>query len=169
MTTTTDTPFGAAIARFLRAQEGRNRSPQTVRAYRSDLTQLAAWLHADNPLLTDPADVTADDLNAFLAHLARAGRSGVSRARKLAAIRAFYRFLKQAGAVPDSPVEGIDTPKREKKGRAYLTPEEYNRLLAAAGGHPRDFCILTLFLQTGIRIGELCELSRGSHAGRRGG
>ncbi len=151
-------PFAAAIERFLRTQEGRNRSPQTLRAYRSDLTQLAAWLRQDNPLLVDPADVTNDDLNAFLADLGRRGLSGVSRARKLAAIREFYRFLTLAGIVEQSPVDGIDTPKREKRGRTYLTPEEYNRLLVTAGGHPRDFCILTLFLQTGIRISELCEL-----------
>jgi integrase/recombinase XerC len=150
--------FEAAIERFLTTQEGRNRSPQTIRAYRSDLIQMATWLRADNPLLTDPADVTNDDLHEFLAHLAREGRSGVSRARKLAAIREFYRFLKLSGIVTESPVEGLDTPKREKHVRGYLTPEEYNRLLAAAGGHPRDFCILTLFLQTGIRISELCEL-----------
>ena len=161
MTSSTPTiaaPFAAAIERFLRTQEGRNRSPQTLRAYRSDLTQLATWLREDNPLLVDVADVTGDDLNAFLADLGRRGLSGVSRARKLAAIREFYRFLTLAGVVAQSPVEGIDTPKREKRGRSYLTPEEYNRLLVAAGGHPRDFCILTLFLQTGIRISELCEL-----------
>ncbi len=158
-TRTTDAaPFAAAIERFLRTQEGRNRSLQTLRAYRSDLTQLAAWLRDDNPLLLDPADVTGDDLNAFLADLGRRGLSGVSRARKLAAIREFYRFLKLSGSVVESPVDGLDTPKREKRGRSYLTPEEYNRLLVAAGGHPRDFCILTLFLQTGIRISELCEL-----------
>ncbi|MDP9469475.1 MAG: tyrosine-type recombinase/integrase [Chloroflexota bacterium] len=156
--TTEAAPFAAAIERFLRTQEGRNRSPQTLRAYRSDLTQLVAWLRADNPLLTDPADVTGDDLNAFLADLGRRGLSGVSRARKLAAIREFYRFLKLSGTVVESPVEGLNTPKREKRGRSYLTPEEYNRLLVAAGGHPRDFCILTLFLQTGIRISELCAL-----------
>ncbi|MDP9472588.1 MAG: tyrosine-type recombinase/integrase [Chloroflexota bacterium] len=155
---TTTAPFAAAIERFLRTQEGRNRSPQTLRAYRSDLTQLALWLRADNPLLVDPADVTQEDLNAFLADLSRRGLSGVSRARKLAAIREFYRFLKLIGTVVESPVEGVDTPKREKRGRSYLSPEEYNRLLVAAGGHPRDFCILTLFLQTGIRISELCEL-----------
>ncbi|MGH2532380.1 MAG: tyrosine-type recombinase/integrase [Thermomicrobiales bacterium] len=153
--------FLGAIERFVRTQEGRNRSPQTLRAYRSDLIQLSTWLQAENPLLTDPADVTTDDLNEFLAHLAREGLSGVSRARKLAAIREFFRYLKIAGAIEDSPVEGVDTPKRERKSRNFLTPEEYNRLLAAAGGHPRDFCILTLFLQTGIRISELCELRLG--------
>jgi site-specific recombinase XerD len=152
------TAFVPAIERFLRTQEGRNRSPQTIRAYRGDLTQLASWLRADNPLLTDPADVTADDLNEFLGHVPHAGRSGVSRARKLAAIREFFRFLKLNGVVEQPPVDGVDSPKREKQARSYLTPEEYNRLLAAAGGHPRDFCILTLFLQTGIRISELCEL-----------
>jgi site-specific recombinase XerD len=150
--------FAEAIERFVRFQEGRNRSPQTLRAYRSDLAQLAAWLHEDNPYLTDPVEVTGDDLNEFLASLAHRGVSGTSRARKLAAIREFYRSLKNSGLITTSPVEAVDTPKRERKSRTYLTPEEYNRLLAAAGANPRDFCILTLFIQTGIRISELCEL-----------
>jgi len=144
--------FTAAIERFIRIQEGRNRSPQTLRAYRSDVTQLATWLHEDNSYLTDPIDVTGDDLNEYLASLSHRGVSGVSRARKLAAIREFYRSLKNSGLIDHSPVDGVDTPKRERKARTYLTPEEYHRLLAAAGAHPRDFCILTLFIQTGIRI-----------------
>lgn len=150
--------FAVAIERFIRVQEGRNRSLQTLRAYRSDLSQLAGWLRQDNPFLITPVDVTTDDVNEFLAHLARRGVSGVSRARKLAAIREFYRWMANAGVIEQSPVDGVDTPKRERKSRTYLTPEEYNRLLAAAGAHPRDFCILTLFIQTGIRISELCEL-----------
>lgn len=150
--------FEMAIERFIRVQDGRNRSPQTLRAYRSDLSQLAGWLHNENKFLTDPIDVTTDDLNEFLASLAHRGVSGVSRARKLAAIREFYRSLHNAGVLEHSPVDGVDTPKRERKSRTYLTPEEYNRLLAAAGAHPRDFCILTLFIQTGIRISELCDL-----------
>lgn len=153
--------FVEAIERFVRVQEGRNRSPQTLRAYRSDLAQLAGWLHAENSLLVDPADVTTDDLHDFLAGLAHRGVSGASRARKLAAIREFYRSRRISGATEYSPVDGIDTPKRERKTRTYLSPEEYNRLLAAAGAHPRDFCILTLFIQTGIRISELCELRLG--------
>jgi site-specific recombinase XerD len=151
-------PFHDLIERFVRIQEGRNRSPQTLRAYRSDLAQLAEWLHLDNPLLSDPLDVTTDDLHEFLAHLAHEGISGTSRARKLAAIREFYRALVNLDLLEKSPVEAVDTPRVEKKTRTYLTPEEYSRLLAAAGAHPRDFCILTLFIQTGIRISELCEL-----------
>ena len=113
--------FLGAIERFIRTQEGRNRSPQTIRAYRSDLTQLASWLQSDNPLLTDPADVTSDDLNEFLAHLAHAGLSGVSRARKLAAIREFYRFLQRAGAVEASPVEGV---RKRGSGIVHTTSGE---------------------------------------------
>jgi integrase/recombinase XerC len=158
---TIPTQFAEAIARFIRVQQGRNRSLQTLRAYRCDLTQLAGWLHDENKFLVDPAEVTTDDLHDFLAALAHRGVSGASRARKLAAIREFYRSLRLSGAIEHSPVDGVDTPKRERKARTYLTPEEYNRLLAAAGAHPRDFCILTLFIQTGIRISELCELRLG--------
>lgn len=150
--------FAVAIDNFINVQEGRNRSLQTIRAYRSDLSQLAGWLHFDNPFLILANDVTTDDINAFLAHLAHRQVSGVSRARKLAAIREFYRWMTVTGQLDHSPVDGVDTPKRERKTRTYLTPDEYNRLLAAAGANPRDFCILTLFIQTGIRISELCEL-----------
>lgn len=58
-------PFAEAIECFIRIQEGRNRSNQTIRAYRSDLSQLAEWLHQDNPLLTHPVEVTTDDLHEF--------------------------------------------------------------------------------------------------------
>ncbi|MGC4105906.1 MAG: tyrosine-type recombinase/integrase [Thermomicrobiales bacterium] len=150
--------FAVAIEHVITVQQGRNRSPQTIRAYRSDLYQLAGWALQDNPFLIMAADVTTDDVNAFLAHLARRNVSGVSRARKLAAIREFYRWMVVTNQIASSPVDGVDTPKRERKTRTYLTPEEYNRLLAAAGANPRDFCILTLFIQTGIRISELCAL-----------
>ena len=130
-------PFQDSIDRFLRAQEGRNRSPQTIRAYRSDLSQMVRWLHDDNALLVDPIDVTTDDLNEFLAHLASNGITGVSRARKLAAIREYFRFLKVTNSIEHSPVDGVETPRRERTQRSYLTPDEYNRLLAAAGASPR--------------------------------
>jgi len=72
--------FHIAIDRFIRIWEGRNRRRQTLRAYLSDLSQLAGWLHNDHPLLTDPVEVTTDDLNEFLATLAHRRVSSVSRA-----------------------------------------------------------------------------------------
>jgi integrase len=55
-------------------------------------------------------------------------------------------------------VNGVETPRKERKVPVFLTRDEYNRLLALAGAHPRDFCLLTVFLQTGIRVAELCAL-----------
>lgn len=143
---------------YLRALDGRNRSAATVVAYRADIGQFIAWLRDTNITVDTPDDVERPDLTEFLGHLADRGLSGVSRARKLAAIREYFRFALIEGIITTSPVDGIGTPKTEKRGRNWLTSEEYNRLLAAAGGNARDFCILTTFLQTGVRVSELCAL-----------
>jgi integrase/recombinase XerC len=63
------------------------------------------------------------------------------------------------GAIPISPAESVSAPKRERNGRTYLIPEEYTRLLSLAGSNPRDYAILQVFLQTGIRVSELCRLT----------
>jgi len=60
--------------------------------------------------------------------------------------------------VEKSPATGVDTPKIEHNGKAWLRPDEYSRMLTLAAGNPRDYCILTVFLQTGIRVSELCNL-----------
>jgi site-specific recombinase XerC len=95
------------------------------------------------------------DVTDYLASLARLNLSGVTRARKFAAIREYLRHLVNHGQIEKSPAEGIDTPKREKRSRTALVPAEYNRLLALTGGNPRDYAILQLFLQSGIRISGL--------------
>jgi len=133
------TAFDETIARFLRTQEGRNRSPQTLRAYRSDLIQLAVWLLTDNPLFVDSVDVAPGDPNAFLVHLAEEGLSSVSRARKLAPTREVLRFLRSGGVLDAGPIQGADTPRPEKRSRTHLMPEEYKRLLAAAGDRDSRF------------------------------
>lgn len=157
--TTTPLTLEASAAAFLRALDGRNLSKQTIRAYTTDLRQFLAWLAETNGVAARPDQVTRLDMTEYLAHLASRQLTGVTRARKLAALREFFGFLEEVGAVARSPLTGIDTPKREQRGRNFLQPDEYNRVLAEAGSNPRDFCILTLFLQTGVRISELCALT----------
>jgi len=149
------------LARYVEALTGRNVSPLTLRAYAADVRQFCMWLRATNVAVSRPDQVQRQDLREYLAELARQGRSGVTRARKLAALRGYFAFLLGEGCVPTSPVHGIETPKKEKTGRTTLRLDEYTKLLSLAGGHPRDFCILTVFLQTGLRVSELCDLRTG--------
>lgn len=146
------------LALFLGSLSGRNLSSLTQQAYETDLEQFLAHLVATNSLLNQIVDVTREDITDYLSHLAQQGRSGVTRARKLAAIKELFKFLEENRMLPSSPVAGVAVPKREQKARVFLRTDEYSRMLAAAGGNPRDFAILQLFLQTGIRVSELANL-----------
>jgi integrase/recombinase XerC len=95
----------------------------------------------------------------YLSWLAKKGLTGIARARKLAAIREYFRYLEGVGIIDKSPTTGIETPKREKHTRAYLRPDEYTKMLSLAGANPRDYAILQTFLQTGIRVSELASLT----------
>jgi site-specific recombinase XerD len=145
-------------AAFLRGLEGLNRSALTIRAYRTDVGQFLAWLHATNVVARAPSDVVKADVGEYLTHLARRGITGLSRARTLSALRRYFAFLVDEGAIAKSPAAGVETPRKEKNTRTWLRPEEYRAMLAHAGGSPRDYAILQVFLQTGVRVSELCDL-----------
>jgi integrase/recombinase XerC len=147
-----------AMETFLCLLEGRNRSEGAIRAYRTDLAQFIAWLRETDITIATPAHATRSDIGEYLAHLARRKVSGVSRARTLSAIRAFFRHLVAHDQLAASPAAGVETPRREKAGRTYLRPDEYTKLLSLAGANPRDYAILQTFLQTGVRVSELCAL-----------
>ena len=149
-----------ALEAFLRSLQGKNRSAATIMAYRTDVTQFIGWLKENDCTVSGPGDVTKVAISEYLAALARRGVSGVSRARKLAALRAYFRYLETHELIAKNPAATIETPKREKIGRTYLSRDEYNRLLSAAGANSRDYAIFQLFLQTGLRVSELCHLSR---------
>ena len=147
------------LAAFLDALLGKNRSQATLRAYRTDVLQFLAFLKENNVAITAVGDVGKVDVLEYLAALAKKGLTGVARARKVSAIREYFRFLEGVGAIPKSPTVGIDTPKREKHTRQFLRSDEYTKMLSLAGGNPRDYAILQVFLQTGIRVSELAHLT----------
>jgi len=147
------------LAAFLDAMLGKNRSSATFRAYRTDVLQFMTFLHENNVAITNVGDVGKVDVLEYLAALARKGLTGVARARKVSAIREYFRFLEGVGVIQKSPTTGIDTPKREKHTRQFLRSDEYTKMLSLAGGNPRDYAILQVFLQTGIRVSELAHLT----------
>ncbi len=67
------------------------------------------------------------------------------------------------GLVNKNPTLGVATPKKERGSRTALRLDEYTKLLSLAGANPRDYAILQVFLQTGIRVSELCALTRARH------
>jgi len=83
----------------------------------------------------------------------------LARARKLAAIREYFRFFVEQEQLAKSPAETVERPKQERRTRNRMRQDEYHRLLASAGSNHRDFAILTVLLQCGLRVSELCGLA----------
>ena len=122
------------------------------------------------------ASVTLNDVYEYLAFLSRDkvknersrepeyGLMASSRARKIATIRSFYKYLTvKTKQLETNPVEGLDTPKTTKSLPRYLTLEESRALLDAVDGvnRERDYCIICLFLNCGLRISEIVGLNVG--------
>src|SRR5215813_2934325 len=113
------------------------------------------------PLVTGPCKTAILQGQILAMHSSVAvGLTGIARARKMSAIREYFRFLEGLGVISKSPTTGIETPKREKNGRQVLRSDEYTKMLSLAGANPRDYAILQVFLQTGIRVSELANLTR---------
>ena len=142
-----------------------NASDHTVRAYESDLTQFLAFLAQElncRRAEVAPRELDRVQVRAFLGDLHKRGNSRASAARKLAAIRAFGRFLRREGIVQGDPAALVGTPKREQRLPAHLGEAEVTRLLempdASRPLGRRDRAILELFYASGLRLSELVGL-----------
>ena len=155
----TQSQLYTSLTRYLNSLSGRNLSGHTATAYRSDLLQFLSFLTENDVTVNSPEKITRTHILDYLSHLANLGRSGVTRTRKLAAIREYCKFLVDESLLPHSPTDTIVRPKQERKQRVFLRVDEYMRLLNAAAGNSRDYAILQLFLQTGIRVAELVGLT----------
>lgn len=109
------------------------------------------------------ASVTLSEVYDFMAYLSRdRALSAASRARMITSIKGLYNYLtvktKQLAA---NPVQDMDTPKLKKSLPRYLTLEQSQRLLAAVDGknQERDYCILCLFLNCGLRVSEMVGMN----------
>jgi integrase/recombinase XerD len=135
----------------------RGLSPRTVEAYRSDLSLFFSEARKA------PERVTRDDVRAFLTSQRSQGRTGTTAARRLVALRTFYKFLLLERKVDSDPTENVEAPKALKKLPAYLTPEEVDRLLESPDLTTptglRNRAILEVLYATGMRVSELTGLT----------
>lgn len=167
-----------------------NHSRKTVDEYFLDLRNFFRYLKLQKQLVPagtpidsieiDDVDLalissaTLTDVYAYMSYLSRErathpnsqsttyGLTPAARARKVAAIRSFYKYLtSKAKLITENPMQDLDSPKLKKTLPRYLDLDESIELLSSVEGKnaARDYCILTLFLNCGLRISELVNLN----------
>jgi integrase/recombinase XerD len=148
----------------------RGAAAHTIEAYTRDLSEFLAFLATKGK---SAKTATADNLRAFLAGLAEKGLVPTSRARKLSAIRQFFRFLLAEGMRSDDPSSAIDSPRLGRPLPKILSLEEVETLLKTASDASREaangaaqrralrlYALLETLYATGMRVSELLALPR---------
>ena len=154
-----------AFLEMLAAERGAARN--TLLAYQADLDDFAAFAAARGQ---PPAACDAALLQAYMAGLARVGLAARTAARRLSALRQFHRFLLREGVRADDPTSLLDAPKLPRVLPKYLSEQEVDALLAAAGRMSGRrgavaCAALEILYATGLRVSELLALPRNALAG----
>lgn len=154
------------------------RSELTVKEYRYDILCFVRFFKQDHGMVAkdtaedqiDVSDVdidllskvTTDDLLAFIIWLSRSRKqSNASRARHVASLRSFFKYLhSKKHLIESNPAYDLETPKIGRRNPKYLSLDQSRELLKVAYDSPiesseRDYCMLTLFLNCGMRLSEL--------------
>jgi len=150
------------IEAFLRHLELERRlSKHTVRAYAADLQQWTEFLKSEGMEET-PEGVNSKVIRAYLSAMARSGLSRRTIARRMAAIRAFHKYLRRDRPELSDPTAAVSTPKLPKRLPRPVPQEQIQALLAAPDQSPlglRDRAILEVLYATGMRASELVSLN----------
>jgi site-specific recombinase XerD len=149
----------AALLLLDRELRGRAAAEKTRRAYGIDVEQFARWAAAAG---LDPAQVEHRALRRYAAKLGEDGAAPTTVARKLAAIRALYRSLREHGHVEQNPADLVATPKRPRTLPTVLKPQEIAALLdripTATPLEVRDRAMFELAYACGLRAEEIVTL-----------
>jgi site-specific recombinase XerD len=125
---------------------------------RDDLRQFLGWVEKNRVDWDNPKRFGRVDIEGFMSYLAGQRMTGVTRVRKLAALRKFFTFLEENRLISGNPAITVKGARREEKEPGILYKEQYKALLYEASDHVRDYAIIMTFLQTGIRLSELVNL-----------
>lgn len=155
--------LGERIAVFLEAQAAEaGAARNTISAYERDLNDFAGFLQARK---LDVLTLTQEDVETFLIRLEAEGLAKSTRARRLSAIRQFFRFAYEEGWRPDNPALQISGPGKAKRLPRTLSVDEVEALLEAGGEQGRtpfeqirNRALMELLYATGMRVSELVGL-----------
>ena len=146
-----------------------NRAPLTIEAYRRDVCQFVDWLTCFNPQRFSPADVTLNDIRAWLASLSRQKTTPRSLRRKAQSLRSFFRFMLREGLIAKNPASDLTLPKLHKELPDVVRSEEVEGIMRlddqAIEVAPddeqtrRDALIVSILYTLGIRRAELIAIS----------
>lgn len=152
-----------ALTEFLRSLAlEKNASELTVKSYREDLTQAIGYFRTQQKNIK-PAAITSRHLRGFSVWLHEQGYAKSTIARRIAAVRSWFRFLARQGVIQSNPAEGLRGPRQDKKLPHFLPVEKVDHLLAtpqdvtALGA--RDRAILEVLYSGGLRVSELTGLN----------
>ena len=159
-----------------------NKSPNSVKEYNYDLNMFLKYMKIHFKLTTETdlnkiyikdfsidtlKRIKLDDIHSFLSYLAlNKNAKPATRARKISTIRIFFSYLSQkANIIKENPAQNLETPKLDKRLPKYLSLDDSKKLLNVSindesdENKERDFAIITLFLNCGLRLSELVGIN----------
>lgn len=143
------------IVLFLRFTKGIQEDVVPEQIHNVDISSVTAdWI----------GELSLEDLYLFMEYCeVQRGNSTSARARKVATLRAFFKYLKsKRRLIDENPAEQLESPKIGKRNPVYLNMEEAKAFLTAVEQQhysARDYCMMVFFLNLGIRVSELCSLN----------
>lgn len=158
-----------------------NKSPNSIKEYNYDLANFLKFISAHYKLSNEKDfksinisnmdisvvnKVTLEDIHAYISYMARDLKSSpATRARKISSIRIFFKYLSsKAKLIDTNPAQDLETPKLGKRIPKYLTLDDSKKLLDVTlntdnRNNIRDYAIITLFLNCGMRLSELVNIN----------
>lgn len=157
----------AAIDGFLNSLQARNRSPHTLRAYSRDLIQFVEWLEEQQVLAAGQGwdAVQYDNVRRYLGQLGREGYVKPTMARKLSALKSFFKWLEREQIVASNPAAPVLSPRQARPLPHVLEVREVEALLAqpdvSTAFGQRDLALLEVLYASGVRVSEAAALDVG--------
>lgn len=156
----------------------KGKSKNTINGYKYDLSMFFKFIKLYRGYVKDDIDfeqipindideklikkIKLSDLYAFISFTENYRNNGsYARARKVASLKSFFKYLyNKAKIIEENPALELETPKINKRNPIYLSLDESKLLLSCIDGEnkERDYCIITLFLNCGLRLSELCSI-----------